>query len=129
MRIQPLSLMKKVRHRHQTHHIELALTTSCVVLLPPPFLTSHRRSRTQSNISLRCAPASPQVHRTPNRRTLGILNTPPPKATNSSQLKFKGSFTDPAHTRRRPSFGQVSESHYGSISLLTRCSIDANRAF
>lgn len=78
------------------------------VLLPAPFLTSHRRSRTQSNISLRCAPASPQVHRTPIRRTLGILNTPPPKATNSSQLKIKGSFTDPAHTRRRPSFGQMS---------------------
>ncbi|KAL4078131.1 hypothetical protein V8B97DRAFT_2003368 [Scleroderma yunnanense] len=73
-----------------------------------PYLMNHRRSRTQSNISLQCAPTSPQAHRTPARRTLGILNTPPQKATSSSQLKFKGSFTDPAHTRRRPSFGQIS---------------------
>ncbi|KAF9226306.1 hypothetical protein BS17DRAFT_765324 [Gyrodon lividus] len=77
-------------------------------LLPPPFLPNHRRSRTQSSIHPICASASPEVHRTPARRTLGILNTPPPKPTNSSQLKFKGSLTDPAHTRRRPSFGQMS---------------------
>ncbi|KIJ63146.1 hypothetical protein HYDPIDRAFT_113724 [Hydnomerulius pinastri MD-312] len=77
-------------------------------LILPPFLPNHRRSRTQSSIHPQCAPVSPQMHRTPARRTLGILNTPPPKPTNSNQLKFKGSFTDPAHTRRRPSFGQIS---------------------
>ncbi|KAH7882435.1 hypothetical protein F5I97DRAFT_1931615 [Phlebopus sp. FC_14] len=77
------------------------------VLFPPPFLSTHRRSRTQSSFYPTCA-AAPHVQRTPARRTLGILNTPPPKPTTSSQLKVKGSFTDPAHTRRRPSFGQIS---------------------
>ncbi|KAG9311773.1 hypothetical protein JVU11DRAFT_8016 [Chiua virens] len=76
--------------------------------LSPPFLPNHRRSRTQSSIQPKCLSASPLVHRTPARRALGILNTPPPKPTNSSQLKFKGSLTDPAHTRRRPSIGQIS---------------------
>ncbi|KAG8216417.1 hypothetical protein J3R82DRAFT_6522 [Butyriboletus roseoflavus] len=74
----------------------------------PPFFPNHRRSRTQSTIQPMCPSASAHVHRTPARRTLGILNTPPPKPTNSSQLKFKGSMTDPAHTRRRPPFGQIS---------------------
>ncbi|KAF8434553.1 hypothetical protein L210DRAFT_3649054 [Boletus edulis BED1] len=77
-------------------------------LLSPPFLPNHRRSRTQSSIHPVCPSASAHSHRTPARRALGILNTPPPKPTNSSQLKFKGSMTDPAHTRRRPSFDQVS---------------------
>lgn len=81
--------------------------TPCTALLSPPFLPNHRRSRTQSNIQPICPSASANSHRTPARRALGILNTPPPKPTNSSQLKFKGSMTDPAHTRRRPSFGQV----------------------
>ncbi|KIJ07340.1 hypothetical protein PAXINDRAFT_182498, partial [Paxillus involutus ATCC 200175] len=76
--------------------------------LLPPFLSNHRRSRTQSSIHPICSSASSEAHRTPARRTLGILNTPPPKPTNCSQLKFKGSLTDPAHTRRRPSFGQMS---------------------
>lgn len=80
---------------------------TCTALSSPPFLPNHRRSRTQSSIQPMCPSASAHAHRTPARRTLGILNTPPPKPTNTSQLKFKGSMTDPAHTRRRPSFGQV----------------------
>ncbi|KAG1732961.1 hypothetical protein EDB19DRAFT_1732257 [Suillus lakei] len=77
-------------------------------LLPPPFLAIHRRSRTISSTAPPRAPLSPYALRTPARRALGVLNTPPPKPTNVSQLKFKGSLTDPAHTRRRPSFGQMS---------------------
>lgn len=77
------------------------------VLLPAPLLTGHRRSRTQSNISLACA-ATQQVQ-TPARRTLGVLNTPPPKPSNSNELKVNGSYTAPALLhRRRPSFGQIS---------------------
>lgn len=77
------------------------------VLLPTPLLAGHRRSRTQSNIP----PACETTHQlqTPARRTLGVLNTPPPKSTNSNELKVKGSYTAPALLRRRrPSFGQIS---------------------
>ncbi|OAX38356.1 hypothetical protein K503DRAFT_850046 [Rhizopogon vinicolor AM-OR11-026] len=77
-------------------------------LLPPPFLSIHRRSQSISSTVPPCVPLSSHDLRTPGRRALGVLNTPPPKPTNVSQLKFKGSFTDPAHTRRRPSFGQMS---------------------
>ncbi|KAH7922714.1 hypothetical protein BV22DRAFT_1131223 [Leucogyrophana mollusca] len=78
-------------------------------LLPPPFLSNHRRTRTQSNIAVTSrVPLSPHALHTPARRTLGVLNTPPQKPTNVNQLKLKGSYTDPAHTRRRPSFGQMS---------------------
>lgn len=77
-------------------------------LLPPLFLAVHRRSRTISSTAPPRTPHSPYALRTPARRALGVLNTPPPKPTNVSQLKFKGSLTDPAHTRRRPSFGQMS---------------------
>ncbi|KAG2750455.1 hypothetical protein P692DRAFT_20801961 [Suillus brevipes Sb2] len=77
-------------------------------LLPPPFLAIHRRSQTISSTAPPRTPLSPYALRTPARRALGVLNTPPPKPTNVNQLKFKGSLTDPAHTRRRPSFGQMS---------------------
>lgn len=77
-------------------------------LFPPPLLAIHRRTRTISSAAPPRTPLSPYALRTPARRALGVLNTPPPKPTNVSQLKFKGSLTDPAHTRRRPSFGQMS---------------------
>ncbi|KAH7909874.1 hypothetical protein BJ138DRAFT_1102315 [Hygrophoropsis aurantiaca] len=78
-------------------------------LLPPPFLSNHRRTRTQSSIvaSPHLRLSSHALH-TPARRTLAVLNTPPQKPTNANHLKLKGSYTDPAHTRRRPSFGQMS---------------------
>ena len=43
---------------------------------------------------------------TPNRSmgVIGILNTPPPQPG----YRLRGSVTDPAHTRRRPAFEQVS---------------------
>lgn len=108
MRIHSLSYMRKVRHRHGHRYIELAQVLFYVALLPSPFLSHHRRSRTQSNNFpfSTCSPVSPQERGTSMRRTLGVLNTPPPKLTNNSQPKYKGSFTDPPH-RRRPSFGQV----------------------
>ncbi|KAI6007862.1 hypothetical protein EDC04DRAFT_2907546 [Pisolithus marmoratus] len=102
------------RSRANENGIKVALTSDSrfwqrrsVVLLPAPLLTGHRRSRTQSNISPACD-ATQQVQ-TPARRTLGVLNTPPPKSTNSNALKVKGSYTAPALLRRRrPSFGQIS---------------------
>ncbi|KAI6134786.1 hypothetical protein EV401DRAFT_1882536 [Pisolithus croceorrhizus] len=103
-------------------YIEPALTISCVVLLPAPLLAGHRRSRTQSNIS----PACETIHQvqTPARRTLGVLNTPPPKSTNSNELKVKGSYTAPALLRRRrPSFGQSFST--ASQSLILQDPFDA----
>lgn len=58
---------------------------------------------------------SPEMNvqpQTPARKTLASLNTPPPQASNISRLKAKGSASDPAYPRRRPTFGQVSDSHY-----------------
>ncbi|EIW77199.1 hypothetical protein CONPUDRAFT_157462 [Coniophora puteana RWD-64-598 SS2] len=77
------------------------------VLIPPPFLSSHRRTRTQSYAAPQNFPLAAYSAHTPARRTLTALNTPPRNPTNASQLKLKGSLTDPAHTRRRPSFSQV----------------------
>ncbi|KZT28124.1 hypothetical protein NEOLEDRAFT_1161300 [Neolentinus lepideus HHB14362 ss-1] len=76
------------------------------VLLPPAFLSTHRRARALSQSNINVQPASPQIPSTPDRRTLADLNTPPPKAVNITKLKMKGSMTDPAYTRRRPAFGQ-----------------------
>ncbi|EPQ53578.1 hypothetical protein GLOTRDRAFT_139764 [Gloeophyllum trabeum ATCC 11539] len=76
-------------------------------LLPPAFLSTHRRARALSQSNIAVQPASPQIPSTPDRRTLADLNTPPPKAVNITRLKMKGSMTDPAIPRRRPAFGQV----------------------
>ena len=110
---------------------------SILALLPPSFLSYHRRAssaivtrpRAQSHASLpsaRCQTLSPTVPRSVNcaqpstspivpRRTLSSLNqplnlmsTPPPNRTLARQLKLKGSFTDPAQPRRREAFGPVS---------------------
>ena|ERR1700722_3442064 len=77
------------------------------IVLLPPFLSSHRRARAQSYAVPPAAPISPQVLRTPARKALAVLNTPPPKPSYAQQLKLKGSLTDPPHTRRRPPFGHV----------------------
>jgi len=79
-------------------------------LLPPAFLPAQRRQRSHTLVHHPPPPLSPsslQQPHTPGRRTLASLNTPPPRASNVSRLKLKGSFTDPAYPRRRPPFGQV----------------------
>ena len=78
-----------------------------VALLPPPFLSTQRRARAQSQALPPRAPLSPQVLRTPARRTLGVLNTPPP-ARSTAQRFANRCFTDPPQPRKRPSFGHVS---------------------
>ncbi|KAG2003629.1 hypothetical protein CC2G_004218 [Coprinopsis cinerea AmutBmut pab1-1] len=107
-------------------------------LLPPAFLSYHRRSsshtavtrpRAQSHASLpenRGIATSPCATRNANcslplpvspvrpRRALASLNptdnilcTPPPNRVLSSQLKMKGSLTDPPQPRKREAFGNV----------------------
>jgi hypothetical protein len=90
-------------------HIVLILPTSTSLLrsIGLPFLSSHRRACAQSYAVPPAAPISPQVLRTPARKVLAVLNTPPPKPSYAQQLKLKGSLTDPPHTRRRPPFGHV----------------------
>ncbi|TFK39266.1 hypothetical protein BDQ12DRAFT_629803 [Crucibulum laeve] len=78
-------------------------------LLPQPL--SPMATRTNTNIK-------PQATSSPvrQRRTLSTLNqsmnvnlmsTPPPNRALSSQLKMKGSLTDPAQPRRREAFGVI----------------------
>ncbi|TFK20383.1 hypothetical protein FA15DRAFT_659135 [Coprinopsis marcescibilis] len=105
-------------------------------LLPPPFLSYHRRSMSQnaarpralSNVSLPenmemespCAPRKANMSMPlPNspvrvRRALGNLNqpsilcTPPPNRVLSSHLKMQGSLTDP-QPRKREAFGSIAQ--------------------
>ncbi|TFK71848.1 hypothetical protein BDN72DRAFT_399365 [Pluteus cervinus] len=103
------------------------------VLLPPPFLSTQRRTaasrpRAQSHATLptnRPIPPSPTIVRNNarvapisplNTRRISSLNqsqnfnltsTPPPNRALSRQLKLKGSLTDPAQPRRREAFGVV----------------------
>lgn len=91
-------------------------------LLPAPFLSTQRRARALSQAQpqvssgpLAQIPNPTQFH-TPGRIPLGqtfslspgFLNTPPPKPAVLNKYRLRGSVTDPAHTRRRPAFGQVS---------------------
>ncbi|KAF9003258.1 hypothetical protein BDQ17DRAFT_1355829 [Cyathus striatus] len=99
-------------------------------ILPSAFFSAHRRTSSEA-ISTRLRtgfPSADALSNTPSlqpqatsspvrsRRTLGSLNqsmntnlmsTPPPNRTLASQLKLKGSFTDPAQPRRREAFGSI----------------------
>lgn len=102
-------------------------------LLSPPFLPNQRRTmsatttrpRSQSHVHLPssltfasstvvrdhaagalASPASPLVARRLNH-SQNLMLTPPPNRSLARQLKLKGSFTDPPHTRRREAFGPV----------------------
>lgn len=84
-----------------------SLTAVSIALLPAPFLSSQRRARAQSHAQAPLLPVVDNVQlATPNRstRSVGIFNTPPPQPA----YRLRGSVTDPAHTRRRPAFEQVS---------------------
>jgi hypothetical protein len=108
---------------------------SPTALLSPPFLTKQRRttasaaltrSRSQSHVPppsrtfssptvLRdhsprafAPPTSPLVASRLNQSQNNLMSTPPPNKALARQLKFKSSFTDPPHTRRREAFGPVS---------------------
>ncbi|GLB39240.1 putative ring finger [Lyophyllum shimeji] len=53
-------------------------------------------------------PSSPLVTRRLNQsQNANVTSTPPPNRALAKQLKLKGSFTDPAHTRRREAFGPL----------------------
>lgn len=95
--------------------------TSDQALLPAPFLSSQRRARafTQiqpSSISLPLSQIpNPQLstparvsHAQPFGFNSALLNTPPPNPYLLNKYRLRGAVTDPAQTRRRPAFGQVS---------------------
>ena len=95
--------------------------TSIQALLPAPFLSSHRRARAFTQLQPVAAPSpltqilNPQLS-TPSRTahaqsfsfSPAYLNTPPPNPALMNKFRLRGTVTDPAHTRRRPAFGQVS---------------------
>lgn len=97
-------------------------TDMLVALLPAPFLSTQRRARALSQAQLQASAGpltqipNPTQISTPGRVTLGqtfplspgFLNTPPPKPNLLNKYRLRGTVTDPAHTRRRPAFGQVS---------------------
>jgi hypothetical protein len=121
-------------------------------LLSPPFLTKQRRAtasatttrpRSQSHVPpptsrtfasptvLRdrtaralAPPTSPLVARRLNQSQNNLMSTPPPNRALARQLKFKGSFTDPPHTRRREAFGAVSFFILAPLRLLFIITID-----
>lgn len=127
-----------------------AILTTIVALLPPPFMSYHRRSLSQSAatrpraLSHASMPennlsnCSPMAVRNANctmplpsspvrtRRALGavgnVMSTPPPNRALSAQLKLKGSLTDPAQPRRREAFGAVSWIDYFSSTVISSCS-------
>ncbi|KAH9852557.1 hypothetical protein C2E23DRAFT_826126 [Lenzites betulinus] len=76
-------------------------------LLPAPFMSNQRRSRALSHAYAPLVPVTENMLATPNRSvpSIGIMNTPPPQPG----YRLRGSVTDPAHTRRRPVFEQMSE--------------------
>ncbi|EKM56936.1 uncharacterized protein PHACADRAFT_183503 [Phanerochaete carnosa HHB-10118-sp] len=91
-------------------------------LLPAPFLSSQRRGRAFTTIQppVAASPLSPIPNpqlSTPARASIvqsftlspAFLNTPPPNPALFNKIRLRGTVTDPAHTRRRPVFGQVSE--------------------
>ncbi|KAI0746860.1 hypothetical protein C8Q80DRAFT_1104631 [Daedaleopsis nitida] len=87
---------------------ELSSSSFDESLLPAPFLSSQRRARALSHAPAPLVPVIDNLQMaTPNRsiRSVGILNTPPPQPG----YRLRGSVTDPAHTRRRPTFEQTSE--------------------
>ncbi|GJE86652.1 RING-finger domain-containing protein [Phanerochaete sordida] len=91
-------------------------------LLPAPFLSSQRRARAFTTVQPPVA-ASPLIQipnpqlSTPARASLvqtyalspAYLNTPPPNPALFNKIRLRGTVTDPAQTRRRPAFGQMSE--------------------
>ncbi|TCD68741.1 hypothetical protein EIP91_009887 [Steccherinum ochraceum] len=100
----------------------LSFFSSDKALLPAPFLSTQRRARALSQAqSHAIAPLTqipnPAQLSTPGRVPLGqtfplspgFMNTPPPKPSLLNKYRLRGTVTDPAHTRRRPAFGQVSE--------------------
>ncbi|KAH9896942.1 hypothetical protein C8Q73DRAFT_728358 [Cubamyces lactineus] len=76
-------------------------------LLPAPFLSNQRRARALSQAYAPLIPVAENALATPNRsiQSIGMMNTPPPQPG----YRLRGSVTDPAHTRRRPTFEQTSE--------------------
>ncbi|KAF8067678.1 hypothetical protein FPV67DRAFT_1149641 [Lyophyllum atratum] len=75
---------------------------------PPTARTFSSPTYTRSSTRTLVQPASPLVARRLNQsQNTHITSTPPPNRALAKQLKLKGSFTDPAHTRRREAFGPL----------------------
>ncbi|KAI0336872.1 hypothetical protein GY45DRAFT_1377691 [Cubamyces sp. BRFM 1775] len=86
---------------------DLSNTSIDESLLPAPFLSNQRRARALSQAYAPLIPVAENALATPNRsvQSVGMMNTPPPQPG----YRLRGSVTDPAHTRRRPTFEQTSE--------------------
>lgn len=107
--------------------LPLTERSSIQALLPAPFLSSQRRGRAFTTIQPPIAASplaqipNPQLS-TPARASAvqsftlspAFLSTPPPNPALFNKIRLRGAVTDPAHTRRRPAFGQV------SIALMSR---------
>ncbi|KAF6753761.1 hypothetical protein DFP72DRAFT_990670 [Ephemerocybe angulata] len=85
-------------------------------LLPPPFMSYHRRAQSQST-------STPAPARALGAVSSNIMSTPPPNRALESELKMKGSRTEPAQPRRREPFGA---SHTANIFGYSSSGRDAN---
>lgn len=89
-------------------------------LLPAPYLSNQRRTRAFSQAQ---APLSqitdPAQLCTPSRvvRHAAVMDTPPPQPS----FRLRGSVTDPARLRRRPTYEQVCTTRIVLLSSLTDC--------
>lgn len=72
------------------------------------------------NVTQRMMPTSPLARKQAPSLPHPVTATPPPNRNLARQLKLKGSYTDPAQTRRREAFGVVSQT---LINLRTSISI------
>ncbi|KAJ3558259.1 hypothetical protein NM688_g1028 [Phlebia brevispora] len=91
-------------------------------LLPAPFLSGQRRTRAFTHSQPQVTSPLQQITNptqlsTPARPSQSqsfvfspqVMNTPPPNPIIFNKYRLRGTVTDPAHTRRRPAFGQTSD--------------------
>lgn len=109
--------------------------TDLLALLPPPFMSYHRRSVSASarpralsasmpenqapaaspspfasrraNVTMPLAASPVRARRPANAVSNNLMSTPPPNRALSTELKLKGSLTEPTQPRRREPFGSV----------------------
>ncbi|KAG5644366.1 hypothetical protein DXG03_008663, partial [Asterophora parasitica] len=96
--------------------------------VPPP--TSREFSSPSYTRSTRtpAQPPSPLVARRLNQaQNANVTSTPPQNRALARQLKLKGSFTDPAHTRRREAFGPLRTPAQNTMNINKTFSLGLNR--
>ncbi|KAG5653732.1 hypothetical protein H0H81_010989 [Sphagnurus paluster] len=84
---------------------------------PATFRAFSSPSYNRSSARIPAQPPSPLVARRLNQsQNVNLTSTPPQNRTLARQLKLKGSFTDPAHTRRREGFGPLRTPGQNNVS-------------